>query len=118
MKSQTFRPIHPGCIVQTEKTGAAAPVFLLRSVVPLRLVVQHGSGGGVDDVVILHAAGLELHLIHGPAVFVVPFHLKLLHLAFGQARVLQGRGLGGLGADIGAAGAAAKVLLLIVQVTS
>ena len=63
MKSQTFRPIHPGCIVQTEKTGAAAPVFLLRSVVPLRLVVQHGSGGGVDDVVILHAAGLELHLV-------------------------------------------------------
>ena len=88
---------------------------LLRSVVPLRLVIQHGSGGGVDDVVILHAAGLELHLIHGPAVFVVPFRLQLPDLALGQTCVLQGRGLGGLGADVGAAGAAAKVLLLIVQ---
>ena len=59
MKSQTFRPIHPGRIVQTAKTGSglsSAPVFLLRSVVPLHLVVQHGSGGGMEYEYVIDAA--------------------------------------------------------------
>ena len=65
----------------------------IASVVYLRLVLENGTGGGVDLVAILHAAGLELDLIDERAVLVVQLDLHVIRFIFAHARVVQGNGL-------------------------
>ena len=56
--------------------------------------VQHLSGAGVDVVIILCAAGIELHLVDHQAVLAVELNLQLGHIALADAGVGQGGGLG------------------------
>ena len=56
-------------------------------------MLENGTGGGVDLVAILHAAGLELDLIDERAVLVVQLDVHVIRLALVHARMVQGDGL-------------------------
>ena len=67
-------------------------------VVPL--VVQNGTVGGADGVLVLPATSLEFDLVLQAAVVPVPLDLQVVDVILGDLGVVLGGGLGGLSAVV------------------
>ena len=84
---------------ETSVSGPARPISLC-SVVLVLLGLQDGPGGGIQRILVLVAAGLELHLVLQTAVVPVQLRFQFGHLVRRQPGVGQRGLLGGLLADI------------------
>ena len=72
-----------------ENAAGDEPAAFIVLIIPFRFILQHCTGGCVDFVAILHAAGFELYLIMGDALIQFSFHRQVVYVVGRNARMLE-----------------------------